>query len=154
MKQVRKETKNGKVLVLKPWKRKQNRENERHFQYFLFSELHACSRSSGASSLRATKSLIFDPKYGLGMSRVTSRVRGMRVCNRIYLTTPSSLWGPGRHYTGREPCWKKKRRDALLLFLLLLLLLITPSAALLPMLLRCKAVILIQLANCSPCVPC
>lgn len=39
MKQVRKETKNGKVLVLKPWKRKQNRENERHFQYFLFSEL-------------------------------------------------------------------------------------------------------------------
>lgn len=108
MKQVRKETKNGKVLVLKPWKRKQNRENERHFQYFLFSELHACSRSSGASSLRATKSLIFDPKYGLGMSRVTSRVRGMRVCNRIYLTTPSSLWGPGRHYTGREPCWKKR----------------------------------------------
>lgn len=36
MKQVRKETKNGKVLVLKPWKRKQNRENERHFQYFCF----------------------------------------------------------------------------------------------------------------------
>ena len=69
----------------------------------------------------APKTLIFYSKYGAGMSRMTSCVGALRVCNHIHLTTPSP--GPRSWQALHRKRVGKKKRDALPLLLLLLLLL-------------------------------